>query len=492
MHPSYDTETMDSDVCLLRMARTPRCAIQGPALDGGDATHAGQLLTIAGWGDTRPQPPSGEGGPRPRPSNVLLTAQVPLWSQSSCASRYPFVTGNMICAGFNEGGVDACQGDSGGPVFITSGSTIILIGVVSFGKGCAQARHPGVYARVATLREWISSWLSVPFPPGPSPPPMVPAGSCSDTCSSSNDGDCDDGGPGAEYSLCDRDTDCSDCPMPQDQACACTPNGVSGGVSTGVSGCGDHLNEGFIYCYTVAGLRCLSASPSDAFPGAAYMQPCTLPVSLPAPPPPPLPPWMPQNEACACTADGVSGGVQTGVSGCGDHLNEGFIYCYTVGGLQCLTGSASNAYPGAAYVYACASPPSLPFPRKPPSPPLLPPLPPLPPSPPIPSRPPPRPSPSPLPPPANCWLVSLFGCSPPPPISQVHRMPPPQLLSPLPSPPLPQPSPPLPSPSPPLHSPPPLDPSLPPPFPSHPPPPPRPRPPRPPSPPPLIPPSLPP
>jgi hypothetical protein len=34
---------------------------------------------------------------------------------------------------------------------------------------------------------------------------------CSNTCAHSNDGDCDDGGPGAQYTSCSLGTDCGDC-----------------------------------------------------------------------------------------------------------------------------------------------------------------------------------------------------------------------------------------------------------------------------------------
>jgi hypothetical protein len=34
---------------------------------------------------------------------------------------------------------------------------------------------------------------------------------CENTCTYSNDGQCDDGGPGADYSICDLGTDCNDC-----------------------------------------------------------------------------------------------------------------------------------------------------------------------------------------------------------------------------------------------------------------------------------------
>jgi len=44
-----------------------------------------------------------------------------------------------------------------------------------------------------------------------SPAASSGGGSCSNTCSSANDNECDDGGPGAEYSVCALGTDCADC-----------------------------------------------------------------------------------------------------------------------------------------------------------------------------------------------------------------------------------------------------------------------------------------
>ena len=39
---------------------------------------------------------------------------------------------------------------------------------------------------------------------------------CTNTCEWANDGDCDDGGPGSDYDLCEYGTDCADCgPRPR-------------------------------------------------------------------------------------------------------------------------------------------------------------------------------------------------------------------------------------------------------------------------------------
>jgi trypsin len=60
----------------------------------------------------------------------------------------------MFCAGLAAGGKDSCQGDSGGPI-IDSSKT--LVGVVSWGAGCAQPGKPGVYSSIGALRSFITS-----------------------------------------------------------------------------------------------------------------------------------------------------------------------------------------------------------------------------------------------------------------------------------------------------------------------------------------------
>nr|WP_104986633.1 trypsin-like serine protease [Sorangium cellulosum] len=96
-------------------------------------------------------------------SDTLQAVNVPIVSNSTAQTLYPMetVTADQLAAvDTGNGGEDARQADSGGPLTVAKGSSRILAGVVSWGYGCAEAQHPGLYARVASFRSWISSALA--------------------------------------------------------------------------------------------------------------------------------------------------------------------------------------------------------------------------------------------------------------------------------------------------------------------------------------------
>ena len=67
---------------------------------------------------------------------------------TNCKWFYMHCRDSMMCA--VGPGKDSCQGDSGGPLvtFDQKRSRWVQVGVVSWGRGCADKYYPGVYARV--------------------------------------------------------------------------------------------------------------------------------------------------------------------------------------------------------------------------------------------------------------------------------------------------------------------------------------------------------
>ncbi len=111
----------------------------------GQLWKEGAPTRVTGYGTTS------FGGPK---SDTLKVATLPIIGDASCGSGAVygslFDPVTMICAGTLAGGTDSCQGDSGGPLqteTLTPGTR--LVGLVSFGAGCAQPGRPGVYTRVA-------------------------------------------------------------------------------------------------------------------------------------------------------------------------------------------------------------------------------------------------------------------------------------------------------------------------------------------------------
>jgi len=161
-HPQYDADTHDFDIALVRLSQ-PVQDKQPVALVSWDSTFAdpGQLATVVGWGLLEEQ---GRG------SDILQEVAVPILANDVCADLYhragETITDNMLCAGM--AGKDSCQGDSGGGMLAAdSEGPDQVVGVVSWGIGCARQGFPGVYTRVANFLDWIHGETGIAPPEEP-------------------------------------------------------------------------------------------------------------------------------------------------------------------------------------------------------------------------------------------------------------------------------------------------------------------------------------
>lgn len=152
MHPSYNSATTDNDIALWKLSTAiPTSSTIGYItlpVQGSDPV-TGASTTTAGWGLLT------ESGST-LPAN-LRKVTVPVISRATCQSEYgtSAVTTNMFCAGLAAGGKDSCSGDSGGPIIDTA--TGVLIGLVSWGQGCAEAGFAGVYSRIGNYVTYINT-----------------------------------------------------------------------------------------------------------------------------------------------------------------------------------------------------------------------------------------------------------------------------------------------------------------------------------------------
>jgi trypsin len=153
VHEAYNKITQINDIALLKLKSPPNGKII-PMADASMALQVAEPLEVTGWGTTS------DGG---MPSDDLLKATVPYVDTATCNAPESYngaIRSGMMCAGHRDGGVDSCQGDSGGPLVWKSPDGPVLVGVVSFGEGCARKLKYGVYTRVSAYRDWIAKTIA--------------------------------------------------------------------------------------------------------------------------------------------------------------------------------------------------------------------------------------------------------------------------------------------------------------------------------------------
>ncbi len=151
-HPQYNDADIDYDFALIQLdgnSKYQPVHMNDMEIEIPDAKDSQIMATTAGWGTMSE-------GAYALPKK-LQKVDVPLVTAATCDSAYPGkITDRMLCAGLEEGGKDSCQGDSGGPLVAEDNNRQkYLIGVVSWGYGCARPAQYGVYSKVSSAHSWI-------------------------------------------------------------------------------------------------------------------------------------------------------------------------------------------------------------------------------------------------------------------------------------------------------------------------------------------------
>ncbi|XP_046638059.1 urokinase-type plasminogen activator-like [Daphnia pulicaria] len=163
IHSKFKSTKGGFDIALVKLATVNGKGIvfgdvaQPICLPSSDSDYKpGTWCSVSGWGMQKPASEESV-------SNVLKVASVPLISSETCNKKE--VYGNqlnsntfpdgMLCAGYLEGGTDACRGDSGGPLACSVNGQFQLLGLVSWGDGCADKNKPGVYTKTLHYLNWI-------------------------------------------------------------------------------------------------------------------------------------------------------------------------------------------------------------------------------------------------------------------------------------------------------------------------------------------------
>merc|ERR1712240_16095 len=163
LHPDYNSRTVDNDIAVLELAEDltftdkmkPACLPSSETKD-----YSGSASTISGWGGTIGYGRNEQQPQQPKQCTLKETIVKLIASSDPMCSKLPgLATSSKIklCAFAKD--TDTCQGDSGGPLTVPENGKYTLVGVVSYGWGCASST-PGIYARVQGFLPWIKNLIS--------------------------------------------------------------------------------------------------------------------------------------------------------------------------------------------------------------------------------------------------------------------------------------------------------------------------------------------
>lgn len=139
IHEQFDHITFLNDIALLRLSKPVEKTVNSDwiCMTQTYANDFNPLKVYAvGFGVTSP---SSNDMP-----NILKQVSLSVYPFSNCSLvQSTLDSKSQICAGDLTGQKDTCSGDSGSPLMYNYNGIWFLIGIVSYGKGCALANYAG-------------------------------------------------------------------------------------------------------------------------------------------------------------------------------------------------------------------------------------------------------------------------------------------------------------------------------------------------------------
>lgn len=132
---------------------------------GDLSLFANRDVMVTGWGLTGEREGSmtfKRDGTLNRKVPRLMKVGLRLKDQSACKSEPTYrvaLDTPVLCVG-SDTGRDSCNGDSGGPLTRAEGPERVLVGLVSYGRGCGLKGVPGLYIDATAYRKWIDDAMS--------------------------------------------------------------------------------------------------------------------------------------------------------------------------------------------------------------------------------------------------------------------------------------------------------------------------------------------
>ena len=167
MHEEFNESSfVDGDIALVKLNKEVNLnryvrTVCVPEKDEGDLATPRKTGFVAGWGVTRALIYGEDLYPSDL-SDVLRHANFTIQSDRLCLnkSRNAYNSTMTFCAGDGKGIADSCLGDSGG-AFVrrirrSRHPQWVVVGIVSWGYGCAQKDEYGYYTRVYPFVRWIN------------------------------------------------------------------------------------------------------------------------------------------------------------------------------------------------------------------------------------------------------------------------------------------------------------------------------------------------